>query len=205
MNKLRSGFLILVLFSVFIFTPFPVNAALEYRGTDSLGYQLFYDTDFNITWYDYSPNATWWSQSNTVSTLTVDIGGTIYDGWRLPTALNQDGSGPCSGSDCTSSELGHLFYTELGNDGILANFDNGPFENLTANNYWFGTQGAGENAWYFAMGSGGQATAYKGNTMHLLAVRSGDIAVVPEPISSTLFIVGGATLGFRRFRKKFHK
>ena len=27
-------------------------------------------------------------------------------------------------------------------------------------------------------------------------------AVVPEPISSTLFIVGAATLGFRRFRKK---
>jgi hypothetical protein len=29
--------------------------------------------------------------------------------------------------------------------------------------------------------------------------------VVPEPVSSTLFIVGGATLGFRRFRKKFKK
>jgi hypothetical protein len=29
--------------------------------------------------------------------------------------------------------------------------------------------------------------------------------VVPEPISSTLFIVGGATLGFRQFRKKFKK
>ena len=27
----------------------------------------------------------------------------------------------------------------------------------------------------------------------------------PEPISSTLFIVGGATLGFSRFRKKFKK
>lgn len=31
------------------------------------------------------------------------------------------------------------------------------------------------------------------------------LSVVPEPVSSTLFIVGGVTLGFRRFRKKFKK
>jgi hypothetical protein len=31
------------------------------------------------------------------------------------------------------------------------------------------------------------------------------VAVAPEPISSTLFIVGGAVLGFRSFRKKFKK
>jgi len=30
-------------------------------------------------------------------------------------------------------------------------------------------------------------------------------SVVPEPISSTLFIVGAATLSFRRFRKYFKK
>jgi len=29
-----------------------------------------------------------------------------------------------------------------------------------------------------------------------------DVPVVPEPVSSILFIVGGATLGFRSFRKK---
>ncbi len=29
--------------------------------------------------------------------------------------------------------------------------------------------------------------------------------VVPEPVSSTLFVVGAATLGFRRFRKHFKK
>ena len=31
------------------------------------------------------------------------------------------------------------------------------------------------------------------------------VAVVPEPISSTLFIVGGVALGFRQYRKKFKK
>jgi hypothetical protein len=34
---------------------------------------------------------------------------------------------------------------------------------------------------------------------------SGTATLVPEPVSSTLFLVGGATLGFRRFRKKFRK
>lgn len=29
-----------------------------------------------------------------------------------------------------------------------------------------------------------------------------DLSVAPEPISSTLFLIGGATLGFRRMRKK---
>jgi probable HAF family extracellular repeat protein len=31
------------------------------------------------------------------------------------------------------------------------------------------------------------------------------MTVIPEPLSTTLFLVGGATLGFRRFRKKFRK
>jgi len=29
--------------------------------------------------------------------------------WRLPTALNQDGSGPCARSDCTDSEMGYMY------------------------------------------------------------------------------------------------
>ena len=33
----------------------------------------------------------------------------------------------------------------------------------------------------------------------------GTSTVVPEPVSSTLFIVGAVTLGFRRFRNKFKK
>ena len=34
------------------------NAALIVRGTDSLGNQLIYDDDLDITWYDYSKTAT---------------------------------------------------------------------------------------------------------------------------------------------------
>lgn len=30
------------------------HAALYNRGTDSLGNQLIYDSDLNITWYDYT-------------------------------------------------------------------------------------------------------------------------------------------------------
>ncbi len=40
-----------------------------------------------------------------------------------------------------------------------------------------------------------------GNAISFSAT-NGSIAVAPEPVSSTLFILGGATLGFRRFRKK---
>jgi|GEM_PF-2423635 hypothetical protein len=41
----------------------------------------------------------------------LTIGG--FTDWRLPTALNQDGSGPDSGRE-DGSEMSHLFYNELG-------------------------------------------------------------------------------------------
>ena len=44
-----------------------------------------------------------------------------------------------------------------------------------------------------------------GNPISFSATNGSVNVVVPEPISSTLFIIGGATLGFRRFRKKFKK
>lgn len=39
-------------------------------------------------------------------------------------------------------------------------------------------------------------------TRGLAGMQVVQVAVAPEPVSSTLFIIGGATLGFRRFRKK---
>ena len=79
---------------------------------DDLDITLLGDADFAKTsgfsgdgFMNWSTAVTW------AGSLTV--GG--FTGWRLPTALNPDGSGPCRGFKCTGSELGHIFYTELGN------------------------------------------------------------------------------------------
>ena len=44
-----------------------------------------------------------------------------------------------------------------------------------------------------------------GDPSYIWTMGAASISVAPEPVSSTLFLVGGATLGFRRFRKKFKK
>jgi len=189
-----------------------VNAELIVRGTDSLGYQIIYDTDLDITWYDYTnAAATWQNQVNWASTLTVNFSGAIYDDWRLPTALNQDGTGPCGGYNCTGSEMGHLYYTELGNTwGPLGYTNTGDFQNLRnidEDRYWSGTEYDANSAWYFWLNNGYQNGSDKDYLpFYGIAVRTGDVAVVPvvpEPISSTLFLIGAGVLAGRRyFRKK---
>lgn len=60
-----------------------------------------------------------------------------HDDWRLPT------SNACEGYDCTGSEMGYLYYTELGNVGVYdpgwENFNSGPFVNIQRNGYHYWT------------------------------------------------------------------
>ena len=95
------------------------------RGTDSLGNRLIYDSDLDITWYDYTNDYdTWQNQMDWAGALYVDFGGTHYTDWRLPTTVDgyqvygYDGT-TTEGYNITSSEMGHLFYTELGNKGFV--------------------------------------------------------------------------------------
>jgi hypothetical protein len=37
-----------------------------------------------------------------------------FDDWRLPSAFNQDGTGPCGAFNCNSSEMGYMFYDNFG-------------------------------------------------------------------------------------------
>ena len=104
------------------------QANLVNRGTDSLGNRLIYDSDRKITWYDFtyshvSSSDTWGGSLNWASNLSVTLNGNVYDDWRLPTVTFKEdppSSYGYSGSDTfgyniTSSEMGHLFYTALGN------------------------------------------------------------------------------------------
>ena len=206
MKQLLAFLFVLILF---LGISMQAHATLELRGdgTSVHGtYRLIYDTDFNITWYDYTKSgSSWQNQMSWASDLWVDLGGTIYKDWRLPTALNQDGTGPCAGyNECAGSEMGHLYYTELGNSagGPLTN--KGAFLNLQTGLYWSGTEYGPDDAWPFytidglqSLGESGKYRSYYG-----IAVRPGDVAVVPEPISSILFLTGGATLIGKCYMKR---
>ena len=59
------------------------------------------------------------------------------------------------------------------------------------------------NAYYYNTYLGELSATTWWTDKYVLPVLDGDVAaVVPEPISSILFITGGATLGFRRFMRK---
>jgi len=126
------------------------NANLTTIGTAQFGgtgpsYNLIWDDDNNgnsVVWLDYvNSQDTWVSQNSWAAgidvTYNIDPAYTVNwddDSWRLPSSVDGinvygfDGTTPM-GFNITSSEIGHLFYEELGN---LARYD-------TAGNYQSGS------------------------------------------------------------------
>lgn len=151
----------------------------------------FYDTDLNITWRrnaNLNGLMTWaqaaaWADNST-------FGG--YTDWRLPTTNT-----PCLAFNCTTSEMGHLWYVELGNLAGDPTPNTGNFVNMQLYAYWSSTPYAQDvtQAWLFNIDQGDQDVAGLQNRLFAMAVRDGDVtAVVPEP-STALLLAGLGVLG----------
>jgi len=145
------------------------------------GAGLIYDTDLDITWYVPNVEEMTWSEAvSWVAQLRVsNENASNITGWRLPSVLNEDGSGPCNDYDCIGSEFGHLCFTELGNasGGPLVN--KGPFDNLKSAVYWSALKWASYagNAWAFSFSTGLQGFADKNlrANFYPVAVHDGNV------------------------------
>lgn len=210
-------------------TSLPAAAALIDRGSG-----LIYDTDLNLTWladanaaigsaFDDGTNTTdgrmSWS-SATAWAADLAVGGATD--WRLAATLDPDssctddiaGSIPSidpAGFNCSGSEMGHLFYVELGGTANSTIFGSGDpdlalFSNLQGQ-YWSGTTDAAfpDFAWDFVFTSGAQSEAFKTtNFQHAWAVHGGDVAAVPLPAGGWLLgtgVIGALTWSRRGGRR----
>ncbi|TXT22904.1 MAG: hypothetical protein FD134_2361 [Gallionellaceae bacterium] len=206
--------------------------------TLTLGGQGVYDSDLNLTWLananlaatntfgvggiSASGDMTWNAAQSWIGAMNAAnyLG---FNDWRLPATLQPDAS--CGsqynagapygtqfyGYNCTGSEMGHLFYTELGGtagSSILSSSDPdlALFQNVQSSLYWSGTEYAPStsNAWYFDTGIGFQSAYYKGSSMFAWAVRPGNstaVSAVPEPETYAMLLAGLGLLGFTARRR----
>lgn len=205
-----------------------------YNGSD---YNLIWDNDNNgssVVWLDYSNTPNQWANQvawadglNNYGVLSyklqkgysVDFGA---NNWRLPTTVDE-GSPWNYNYNITNSEMGHLFYTELGNkgyDGVwnpqtrewgLVNVAS--FANLKDSAYWTGTENAvnsGYYAWEFSMDYGYQLGGGLNSAIFAIALRTGQVTYAPPitstptPEPSTLFLMATGLTGLvgSRIRRK---
>lgn len=218
------------------------QAALVDRGGG-----LIYDTDLNVTWlkdanyaqtsgYDADGQMTWSEATTWAAELSYydSVRNVTYTDWRLPTTTDT-GTPGCNwaygGTDCgydvdpASSEMAHLYFSELGNlsyftatgpnsgtfSGAYAGganpnstLDNtGPFINFQSSIYWSGTEYAPDAsfAWAFNTQYGTQGSYLNYSSFYALAVRPGDVAAVPEAHTYALMLAGLGLVGWRARRR----
>jgi len=216
-------------------------------------FDAYYDSLLDLTWLadanyaitsgaDYDGKMSWFAATSWVDGLQL-FGGTE---WRLPTVTPVNGvsfnyTNAFDGSTDigyalqnvgwgTASELGHMYYVTLGNDGLgdgtYRPDSTGPFRNLLEGFYFTNVPYAPSSlmVWGMDMDNGRQSTVFKQNLggggddgggvnlgSYAWAVHDGDLIgpptseppatqQVPIPVGLT-FTLGAALAGFGATRK----
>ncbi len=141
---------------------------------------------------------TWWGAQAWANNLT--LGGVT--GWSLPSTPVES-----FGYNVTSSQMGDLFYNQLGvsADNSIATSTNpnyNLFTNVQSFVYWSGSEYAPnpDGAWDFTTLNGYQSSHLKGSQLYAWAVRPGDVAAVPVPGAFWLF--GSAMVGLMGLKRR---
>ena len=172
------------------------QAALYDRGGG-----LIYDDDLDMTWSNTFGGAMTWSAAQEwIVALNASNAGTGYLGykdWRLPR------SDTCLGWSCTGSEMGHLWYVELGNPAGGPMLNTGDFENLQSFGYYSSTvwEANPNGVMAFRTGEGYQGGDDRSNPYYAMTVRDGDVPSIPEPETYALMLAGLAGLAMATRRR----
>lgn len=142
------------------------------------GNRCIYSTDLDISYLDVNSGKMEWGPANVwirALTWTNPVTGQEFVNWRLPITRGTT----IRAYDVTGSEMGHLYYIDLGlvdHDGLI---NMGPFQTLTMENpYWYGDD---ENASYvtyapyFDFELGFQGELRKSAPFYVLPVHDGDV------------------------------
>jgi len=140
------------------------------------------------------------------STLTAVGIGTKSGNWTLDIFAGTLNLSATQGTPAGGSLMGTLDYTldKIGASDTLEHSGTFYFYNNQFNGIGGATQTVSSTE-LFLWANNWQNKGGTEPATNAIGIDLGSTTVVPEPISSALFIAGGATLGFRRFRKKFKK
>lgn len=227
-------------------------------GLSAIAHAMLWDRGGGLI-YDDVLKVTWLQDANLAATQTfgvpgINSNGTMswstagewvaamnadkylgYSGWRLPTTVDgpyvwgYDGN-TTAGYNTTTSEMGYMYYVNLGNEGYYAkdgtnplgwgltntSFESGgpggptvSFQNLQPYFYWSGTKYSfyPGYAWLFAFGYGLQSPGVTDGIIYAWAVHNGDVGdpVAHAPVPATLFLLGGGLSGLAALRIKRNK
>ncbi|MCD2449438.1 DUF1566 domain-containing protein [Methylicorpusculum oleiharenae] len=144
-----------------------------------------------------SGRMTWWGGLAFTDYLnSINYGGSSQ--WRLPSA----GANPQLGFNQTGSELGQLFYSELGGTAFNSIPNTPTFNNEQSYAYWLATEYPPDpyNAWLFLTYNGGQDDFNKSSKNYAWAVSPGQVPAIPIP--GALWLMGSGLIGLLSLRMR---